>query len=412
MYQAIISRVRTRPHSNADKLQLADVCGTTVVVGLDTRDGDLGVYFPPDGLLSHEFLVKNNLYNKSARTVLGLGDGPTGFFDTNRRIRAQKFRGEKSDGIWLPLTCLDYIFGGLGFYAVTEGQMFDAINGHLVCEKWTTRKGSPTQGSRSVKKGELVGFPKHVDTEQWFYHDRNVPAGSLLTITEKLHGTSHRVGLVKDNDRKWWQFWKPSYVIVHGSRNVVLTEHTGRTSFYGSDDFRYKATEELVKNLRKGEVVYGEIVGDIDANTPIMPGHEIPKEFKEFGSTVNWSYGLPRGHAKFYVYRITQFNDDGRGTELSYAQIVGRCADLNVSVVPWLATYIHEPATTNVAVKLLTGDPAIPSTMGNGIREGVIVRVDTPNGLTYFYKNKSFLFKVLEGIVKMDTTYADVEENA
>lgn len=409
MYQAIIARVYTRPHPNADRLQLGDVCGTTVVVGLDTKSGDLGVYFPPDGLLSHEFLVANSLYNKSARTILGLGDGPTGFFDTNRRIRAQKFRGEKSDGIWLPLSALTKIQS----YDVPciEGTMFTHIGSHMICEKWTTRKGSPTQGSRSVKKGELVGFPKHVDTEQWFYYDRSVPAGSVLTFTEKLHGTSHRVGLVK-TEKKWWQFWKPSYEVVHGSRNVVLSAHTDRQSYYGTDAFRYEATKDLVPHLRKGEVVYGEIVGYVDGSTFIMPAHEVPKEFKDFGPTLDWSYGLPPGAARFYIYRIVQFNDDGDAVELSHGQVIKRAHELHAHVVPWLATWIHEPNSTGQMVKILTGDPAIPSTIGNGIREGVIIRVDTPDGHTHFYKNKSFLFKVLEGIVKLDDTYEDVEENA
>jgi 5-bromo-4-chloroindolyl phosphate hydrolysis protein len=38
--------------------------------------------------------------------------------------------------------------------------------------------------------------------------------------------------------------------------------------------------------------------------------------------------------------------------------------------------------------------------------------VDTNDGHTKFYKNKSFFFKVLEGIAKIDDQYQDVEENA
>ena len=43
------------------------------------------------------------------------------------------------------------------------------------------------------------------------------------------------------------------------------------------------------------------------------------------------------------------------------------------------------------------------------IREGICIRVDSPNGKTKIYKNKLFLFCLLEGIVK-DTGIADMEE--
>ena len=51
-YTAIITRIKTRPHSNADRLQLGTCLGNQVVVGLDTKDGELGIYFSTDGQLS------------------------------------------------------------------------------------------------------------------------------------------------------------------------------------------------------------------------------------------------------------------------------------------------------------------------------------------------------------------------
>lgn len=70
-YQAIIARVSTRPHPNADKIQLGTVCGSQVVVSLDTQDGELGVYFPVDGVLSHEYCVANHLYTSTGTGVRG-----------------------------------------------------------------------------------------------------------------------------------------------------------------------------------------------------------------------------------------------------------------------------------------------------------------------------------------------------
>ena len=41
-----------KPHSNADRLQIAVIFGASVIVGLDVKVGDLGVYFPIDLQLS------------------------------------------------------------------------------------------------------------------------------------------------------------------------------------------------------------------------------------------------------------------------------------------------------------------------------------------------------------------------
>ena len=52
-YNAVVTRLsNVRPHSNADKVQLATCHGNQVVIGLDSLEGHLGVYFPSDGQLS------------------------------------------------------------------------------------------------------------------------------------------------------------------------------------------------------------------------------------------------------------------------------------------------------------------------------------------------------------------------
>lgn len=410
MYQAIIARIKTRPHPNADRIQLADVCGTTVVVGLNHQDNELGVYFPSDGVLSHEFCLANNLYNKSARQKLGLGDGPIEFFDHHRRVRTQGFRGQKSDGFWLPLSSLNCDPATL-----SEGFMFDTLNGHQLCEKWTTRKPGASNTPANPRKRELLSFPKHVDTEQWDYYWKDIPDGSILTITEKIHGTSHRVGLVK-TEKKWWQFWRPAHQTVHGSRNVVLTQHSGRTSFYGSDEFRYKAVGD--PPLRQGEVVYGELVGFVAASSSIMPAHtcdakELPSVFNRFGSHVQYSYGQADGHAEFVVYRIVQFNEAGEGTELSHGQVVRRAGQLGFRTVPVHQTIIHEGASSDQLVNILVGEIYTSSLLApNQMAEGVVIRVDTPDGHTSFLKKKSYAFRLLEGIIKSNDEYVDIEEHS
>lgn len=54
-YNAIITTITTKPHPNADRIQLGLVLGNQVIVGLNVKDGDRGVYFPPDGIISGQF---------------------------------------------------------------------------------------------------------------------------------------------------------------------------------------------------------------------------------------------------------------------------------------------------------------------------------------------------------------------
>ena len=71
MYKGIVTRLKNvRPHSNADKVQLATCHGNQVVVGLDSLEDHWGVYFPCDGQLSHEFCHANNLYRDKTKNKL------------------------------------------------------------------------------------------------------------------------------------------------------------------------------------------------------------------------------------------------------------------------------------------------------------------------------------------------------
>ena len=57
----IVKVKNLRPHSNADKLQIATFCGNDTCVSLDVVKGEIGIYFPTDLQLSEEFCEYNNL---------------------------------------------------------------------------------------------------------------------------------------------------------------------------------------------------------------------------------------------------------------------------------------------------------------------------------------------------------------
>src|ERR1035441_10238549 len=53
---------------NCDNIKAALVVGgNSVIVSKDSKAGEIGLYFPVECEISHEFVSQNNLYRKSAR---------------------------------------------------------------------------------------------------------------------------------------------------------------------------------------------------------------------------------------------------------------------------------------------------------------------------------------------------------
>ena len=104
MYEAYIVKINNlRKHDNADRLQIAEIFNSNVIVGLDTKLGDIGIYFPIDGKLGKEYAEKNNLVRKKD----DLGNEIGGYLDPEKRnIKAMKLRGERSEGLYMPLNSL------------------------------------------------------------------------------------------------------------------------------------------------------------------------------------------------------------------------------------------------------------------------------------------------------------------
>ena len=104
MYCAYITTIKElRKHSNADRLQCATIFGNNVIVDLSYKEGQRVIFFPTDGQLSVEFANDNNLVRKKDENGNNIG----GYLDPEKRnITALKLRGEKSEGLVLPVEVL------------------------------------------------------------------------------------------------------------------------------------------------------------------------------------------------------------------------------------------------------------------------------------------------------------------
>jgi hypothetical protein len=419
-YQGIVTTIATEPHPNADRIKIGKCHGFTVIIGLDTPEGALGVYFPEGGRFSPRMLTENKLLKSQG-----------GYFDESGRIRAQKFRGVKSEGIWLPIGCLNWANGLFSSQQEFKpGDLIDKIGDELVCEKYFTPAtlAASTNQAKKQKKGETPWFKKQGDTPQLRFVIDQIPDGALIYFTEKLHGTSGRYGLSLETvPNPWWRRMlrlseRVEWRLLVGSKNVILSDKP-EGGYYKDESFRFK---NLPVGIRKGETLYYEIVGYTSDGAQIMGSQPVkdPELKAKYGPVMTYKYGQLQGESKIYVYRITQTNEDGDVVELSWPQVKGRCKELGVEYCPdlhygpWYKNGLgiiggaSDPEYYNlqeVADSCYEGSSMLDS---SHIREGVVLRIEEPNGKIWFTKHKSYDFKVLEGIIKEDVNYVDREEIA
>lgn len=187
----IVEVKELRKHSNADRLNVATFFGNDTIVDLSVNVGDIGVYFPVDGQLSIEFCDKNNLVRKKDDAGNNIG----GYLDPDKRnIRALKLRGEKSDGLFLPLSCFDYLSKDV-VNNLNIGDQITILDGHEICTKYIPRtnpKRERDSGNRVRKKKVPISplFKEHADTEQLAYNLGRFKLGDQIEITLKMDGTS------------------------------------------------------------------------------------------------------------------------------------------------------------------------------------------------------------------------------
>lgn len=474
-YTAFITRIKNmRPHPNADRLQMGECFGNTVIVSLEYEDNQLGVYFPSDGQLSTKFAEANNLLRKKDEN----GNNVGGYMDPDKRnVTAIKLRGEKSDGLFLPLTSLE-TFGDIA--TLREGDRIDNFNGHEICCKYVPRRnvrhGHVSNGNKTRKKKVAIAplFTEHADTEQLAYNLGAFKPGDEIEITLKMHGTSQRtahlpvfkgyndsfgcragnairhllnkMGVYHGEDT---HDGDPIYDwgYVSGTRRTVLENFEG--GYYGSNEFREAHSKFFEGKLWKGEEVYYEVVGFTHTGAPIMASCDNKKlndkEFiKQYGKTTTFSYGcsetgyhtyidgsheaLPQ--SDIYVYRMTMTNEDGDMVEYTPDFMRYRCEQMGVKTVPvmWKGIIPSKEYLDKTLEFFAENEDDATMTAGDWVQYAAEQYYGGPDpiGKTHVregvvvriinrpkfcaYKHKNWYFKALEGIVKVEAEAPDMEE--
>lgn len=427
MYCAYITTIKEiRKHSNADRLQCVTVFGNNVIVDLSYKEGQRVIYFPTDGQLSEKFANENNLVRKKDENGNNIG----GYMDPEKRnVTALKLRGEKSEGLILPIEVLSKY---IDVSQLKDGDQITVLNGHEICKKYIPKANVRTRNNESNNSQkrrkelkETVSYPyfvEHIDTAQLAFNQGAFKPGDTCYITLKMHGTSARTANAIEITKK-----KRHYVLkkvfklkdkeikqfkcVSGTRRTTLRDYDG--GFYGSNAFRKPYHDFFKERLPKGYEVFYEIVGWVDTNKTIMGrcSNKLIKDkdfSKMYGAETIFSYGCDVGQNDCYVYRMTATNDDGKIVEIPWEQVQIECEKMGVKCVPTFEKFLFtswEDLMERVE-KYYDGPDPIGKTH---VREGVVVRIDNREKFTA-YKHKNFSFKCLEGIIKDTSDAPDMEE--
>jgi len=425
MYSAYITTIREiHKHSNADRLQCATIFGNNVIVDMSYHIGQRIIYFPVDGQLSEEFANDNNLVRKKDEN----GNNVGGYLDPNKRnIIALKLRGEKSDGLALPI---EYLAKYTDIDKLEDGMQITELNGHEICRKYIPKRNnarhtdndvSKTRKRKDEAKESYPFFIEHIDTAQLAYNEGAFKPGDTCYITLKMHGTSARtantIEVIKPKRNILQKIFrispaeKRTYKFISGTRRTTLKNYDG--GYYGNNAFREKYHNLFKERLPKGMEVFYEIVGWVDDNTTIMGRckNSLVKDkafSKQYGDETIFSYGCDRGQNDCYVYRMTMMNEDGYMVELPWEQVKMECEKMGVKHVPEFDKFIFttwDDLMERVETYYDGADPVGKT----HVREGVVVRIDNKPSFTA-YKHKNFSFKCLEGIIKDSSDAPDIEE--
>jgi hypothetical protein len=293
--------------------------------------GDLKVAFTAETQLSEAFTSQNNLYRDSE---LNADKTEAGYLEKNRRIRAIKLRGHRSDALLMPLESL--AFTGIDPATLREGDTFDTVNGHEICRKYELPiKGNPNSPANKLEKAfkrvTTKQFPEHISTDNYWRNKHLLADTREAIVTQKLHGTSIRVGRVpclreKGRVEKFLNRWFPTadhvYDAVFGSRKVIKDVNNPRQAHYYATDIWTEYGRKIADLIPDGYIVYGELIGWTPDGGPIQKGY---------------TYDQPKGSAELYVYRVATINAQGTLADLSWDGVKEFCTARGLKWAPELS---------------------------------------------------------------------------
>lgn len=405
-YAAVVTRVKSiNTLENCDNVVGVPLFGFQAIVSKDTKIGDIGIVFPAETQLSEEFVSKNNLFRHSE---LNADKDKAGYIEDNRRVKAMKFRGHRSDSLFMPLSALEYT--GINVQELNEGDVFDEINGHEICKKYAPKRKTVSRVEKNKVKVftrvEEKFLPMHYDSDNYFRNKDAIKGNQRVVVTQKLHGTSVRIGntivkrelslLEKIAKKMGVKVQETEFDYVYGSRKVIKDVNNPRSQHFYDVDLWSAEGERVKDSIPENFIVYGELIGWTPNNAPIQKGY---------------TYEVPVGTCDLYVYRVAIVTNQGKLVDLSWDQVKEFCRDMGLKAVPELWVGMHKYLDIDDFMDKKYREEgyknAVALSKDSPCDEGVCVRTD---GIApYILKAKSPMF--FEHETKMlDQEVEDIEE--
>lgn len=398
--QAFVAKLgNITPIEGADKIVKASVLLdgveiTTVVVGKDSREGELVVYFDSNLQLEDSTILKD--YPDLGRYLY------------KGRVKTIKLKGVYSDGLVVPISKFEKYFASSAMFesAMKEGFSFNDIHDIHICHKYTppVKLASQSQGKGKKGKGKITSkvipeqFNFHIDTSQLLRNTHKITPESVISISSKWHGTSAIASKVlvkkrltlKEKLGIFLGFPIPTteYGVLYSSRRVVKNGELDNTGFYKSNVWQ-ETGETFSDKLANGESVYYEIVGYTKEGSPIQKGY---------------NYGCKPNENGIRVYRITKTGTDGHVIEYGWEAMKKRAMEIGLCPVEELyfgkakdlfpEVEVDENWTANFVQKLqdIYLEKKVEFNLGKKVPdEGIVIRVENLEIEVYKLKSKAFL---------------------
>jgi hypothetical protein len=308
----------------------------------------------------------------------------------NRRVKALRLRWNRSSALFMPISSLSR----LKVKWLKVWDKFNNIDWVEICRKYFVEKTqqwvNKTRGkTKTFQRIDNKTFPEHFSTVNYFRNKEVIWEENLITVTQKLHGTSWRFGhvLVRRQlnfverllKKCWIKINETEYDFIAWSRRVIKDKKAilQNTWYYKSDVWNW-VLDRYKGLIPKDYILYGEVIWFI-WNSPIQKWY---------------TYNLKEWEFDMYVYRATVINQDWFVTELTADQVGLFCLQNWFKVVPELWRWKHKDFIAEDYLNITYNEKysnAVPLCESSICDEWVVIRMESIEPIVLKAKSSDFL---------------------
>lgn len=290
---------KVEPHPNADKLKIATVKGWQACIGLDDfEEGDKCIFIPPDSILP--VTMTSGRLQHIAKYLSPLKKNSDGTENLGLRVRATRLRGFPSYGVIEP---------------IRDGDPDWEVGTDLVDHFGITKYTPPVKIQDGEAESEDPLFHKYTSIENIGNYPDVIKDGTEVVITEKLHGSNCRLGMIHMEHEEGNRF---DWVRCAGSMDIRRKEYTASGAkskywTYFTPELASMMIEIIDHQIDIGEpaksvIVFGELYGE----------------------------GIQDMHYGKTGYQLAVFDIAVDGKYIDFDKKTALCATYNIPVVPIL----------------------------------------------------------------------------